>query len=136
MIDNHLPAAEVDALVAGNQVIFETYRSSLSSSTEVFAAKVAKTTPKQIVVHYPGHHGTIEVRFRREDGGRIGEHRGQLLDPAHPKTLELLARKRQERRRQTIDALAARWTRERDNLDVLRQLNVAISGYLDAEADQ
>jgi hypothetical protein len=41
---------------------------------------------------------------------------------------------RRRRRQQSIDALAARWSRNRDDLDLLRQLQVAIGKYLDAEA--
>lgn len=132
MLDNRLRDDKLSILAPGDSVIFEVNRGW--ARADFTTGTVAKLTPKQIVVHYGGPRGTVEVRFRRADGRVIGNGYGFLLDPEHEYTVSALKRGRQSRRQQQIDSLAGRWSRERDNLDVLRDLQVAIGEYLDAES--
>jgi hypothetical protein len=132
MFGNAMPAEKLAALEPGDTVIVERSVTGWTRS-ELKTGRVAKLTPKQIVVHYPGTNGTVEARFRRTDGQRVGE-RGAILDPEHPSTVRDIAAHNRESRRRAIDGLAERWTRARDNLDLLRRLQVAISEYLDAES--
>lgn len=136
MNGTQLPAAQVAALDSGDSVLFETAGASSWSPANLRSGTVAKLTAKQVVVHYAGPRGTVEVRFRRDDGRQVGTGYGTLLDPLHPRNVERLTESRHRARQQAIDNLADRWARERDNLDLLRRLQVAISEYLDAEADR
>lgn len=131
--NNRLPADQIASLEPGDTVIIESSIGTFARS-QVRTGKVAKLTAKQVVVHYPGVRGTTEVRFRKQDAGQVGDGYGYLLDPTHPTTVDRLARDRRESRRQQIDALAGRWSRERDNLNLLRQLHTAVGEYLDAES--
>lgn len=129
---NRMPADKLAELEPGAQVLVEQSRDGWTR-TEIHIGKVVKVTPKQLVVHYPGYNGTIEARFRRDDAQKIGSGRGELLDPEHPTTVRDLAVRNREKRQKAIDNLADRWARERDNLDLLRRLQVAIGEYLDGE---
>jgi hypothetical protein len=131
--DNRTTTDQLAALVPGDVVTFEVNEgfrdTAVQTGTEV------KLTPTQLVVHYQGANDrTIEVRYRRQDGRRIGGSYGDwLIDPTHPRTVQVAEASARRRRQRRIDSLADRWARERENLDLLRRLQVAIGEYLDAE---
>jgi hypothetical protein len=131
--DNRLPADKIAALEPGALVTLESSIGAFSG-IQLRTGKVVRLTAKQIVVHYESAGRTIETRFRKEDAGKVGKGYGYLLDPEHPSTVSRLDRDRREGRRQTILTLADRWSRQRDNLDLLQQLQAAIGEHLDAES--
>lgn len=133
--DSRLPADQIASLEVGDRVTFETSAGGFSYS-QLQTGKVVRLTPKQVIVQYAVGDRTILTRFRKADARKVGEGYGELLDPTHPRTVDRLARDRRDRRQRYIDALAHRWPRERDNLNVLRELQTAVGEYLDAEADR
>ena len=128
-----LPADQIDALKQGAQVVFA-HSHGTFGRTQVQTGEVVRLTPTQIVVRYAEAGRTIELRFRKKDGLIFGERYGYLLDPREPDTAQRLSSQLRNRRRWQIDALAQRWTKDRNDLEALRELHNAIGKYLDAES--
>jgi hypothetical protein len=128
MYDNRLTADQLAALTPGDTVIAETSNGGWRDP-DTRPATVDRLTRTQLVVTYPAPRGgTLEARFRRDDGSQIGNH-GRLLDPGHPDTIRALTTVDRNRAQERIDVLAHTWRRNR-NPDTLRQLHAAITDHL------
>lgn len=127
-----LPTDKIGSLERGAEVVF-CVSNGVFGRTQTQTGQVVRLTPTQVVVRYASSGRTIEVRFRKADGLVVGQSYGYLMDPENPGTIQQLNHERRNRRRLQIDALADRWARDRDNLDVLRKLQHVITEYLDAE---
>lgn len=134
--DNRLSAEQTATLTPGDTVHIETW--GPWRDAEVTTGTVVRLTATQVIVSRRSRSsGDYEDRFRRKDAKVVGGgSRAELVDPTHPRTVADLAGTNRRRRQSSIDALVHRWTRNRDNLDALRELHTAIGEYLDAEAEQ
>lgn len=135
MFENRLPADQLEALAPGDLVLIENWPRGWRGPGYATAA-VKRTTATQVVVtRKAARGGTYEERYRKKDGGLVGNEMGraELVDPTHPRTVRALAQANREKRAAGIDSLAHQWSRNRDDLDLLRELQVAIGEYLDAE---
>lgn len=133
--ENRLPAEKMAALAPGDTVLVEEWPRGWRDPGYV-TATVARVTATQIVVTRARATGEYVERYRKRDGGLVGESSGraELVDPEHPRTVTGLTRSARTRGASAIDTLASRWSRDRDDLDLLRQLQTAIGEYLDAES--
>lgn len=134
MFENRLPADQMASLSPGDLVLIENWPRGWRDP-DYATASVARTTATQIVVIRSRRGQDYEERYRKKDGGLVGNEMGraELVDPTHPRTVRALAQANRGKRAAEIDSLAHQWSRSRDDLDLLRQLQVAIGEYLDAE---
>jgi hypothetical protein len=124
---NRLTADQIAALAPGDTVTIESGaefgRSRHTTGT------VVRVGPAHVVVSCSGPRGGRFIeQYRRRDGVREGGGRAELVDADvdDPAARDLL-----RRRTQRIDRLYRQWSRRRADVDALRELQDAISAYLD-----
>ena len=123
---NRLTAEQLEALAPGDTVTIESGaefgRSRHTTGT------VTRIGPTHVVVSVQAARGgTYIERYSLRDAIRDGGGRAELVtsDVDNPATRDLL-----RRRTQGIDSLYRRWSRNRADVDALRELQDAISDYL------
>jgi ribosome maturation factor RimP len=124
-VENGLTADQLAALTAGDTVAIES--GAEFSRRRYRTGRVVRIDASNIVISSEGPRGGTFIEcYSRRDGVRIGGlGRAELINPDPTST---------GARRQTlrVDALYREWTRNRADVDRLRQLHAAISECLEA----
>jgi hypothetical protein len=123
---NRLTREQLAALAAGDTVTIET-GADLGRSRHT-TGTVVRTGPFHVVVSVAGPRGgTFIERYSLRDGLRDSGGRAELVttDADNPATRDLL-----RRRTQRIDTAYRQWSRRRDDVEALRELQDAISDYM------
>jgi hypothetical protein len=122
---NRLTREQLAALAPGDTVTIET-GSDFGRSRHT-PGTVVRTGPSHVVVSVEGPRGgTFIERYSLRDGLRDSG-RAELVttDADNPATRDLL-----RRRTQRIDTAYRQWSRRRDDVDALHELQEAISDYM------
>ena len=122
---NRLTTEQLAALAVGDTVTIET-GSDLGRSRHT-SGTVVRTGPSHVVVSVAGARGGSFIeRYSLRDGLRDSG-RAELVttDAGNPATRDLL-----RRRAQRIDTAYRRWSRRRDDVAALRELQDALSDYM------
>ena len=122
---NRLTREQLAALAPGDTVTIET-GSDLGRSRHT-SGTVVRTGPFHVVVRVAGPRGgTFIERYSVRDGLRDSG-RAELIttDASNPATRDLL-----RHRTQRIDTAYRQWSRRRDDVDALHELQEAISDYM------
>ncbi|SNS33108.1 hypothetical protein SAMN06893096_103251 [Geodermatophilus pulveris] len=123
-LENRLTAAQLAALTPGDTVTIESAPDVRGTRWAV--GTVIRVGAAEIVVKSRGRRGTFVERYGRRDGIRRSGSPAELVnaEPTEPATAE------QRREAQRIHSLYRAWSRNRADVDTLRQLHAAIGDYL------
>jgi ribosome maturation factor RimP len=130
--ENRLTADQLAALTSGDTVTIE---SGAEFSRRRFrTGRVVRIDASNIVISSEGPRGgTFIESYSRRDGVRVGGlGRAELINPDSNNPTATGARRQTLR----IDALYREWTRNRADVDKLRELHAAISECLEAQAEK